>query len=105
MHQQVCVDWVTGLPARRYMPTWAAIGISSLVFGAVHVSVRDLPVLVALGCLLGTSYVRSRNLITPIIIHGVWNSTVLSLLFWLAYSGVDIEQLLGEMRDAAAQGM
>ncbi len=41
---------------------------------------------------------RSRNLLTPIIIHGVWNSAVLTLLFALSASGVDVEQALSELR-------
>lgn len=41
---------------------------------------------------------RSRNLLTPIIIHGTWNSAVLTLLFGLAASGIDVEAALREMR-------
>ena len=82
----------------RYMPTWGAVVLSSLAFGAAHVSPKDFPVLCALGVLLGFSYVRTRNLLTPILIHGAWNSTVLTLLYYLAASGVDIEALLKEMR-------
>lgn len=81
----------------KYIPTWAAVFISSLAFGAAHLSARDFPVLVALGILLGFSYIRSRNLWTPMIIHGTWNSTVLSILFYLTASGVDVEQLLKEL--------
>ncbi|KAG2483568.1 hypothetical protein HYH03_017575 [Edaphochlamys debaryana] len=86
----------------RYLPTWAAVVTSSVAFGAAHLSSRDFPVLCALGCLLGVSYVRSRNLLTPIIIHGAWNSSVLSLLFWLANEGVNVQELLKEVRNAAA---
>lgn len=77
-----------------FMPTPAAIFASSLAFGVAHLSLKDLPVLVALGCLLGALYVRSRNLLTPMLVHGVWNSTVLTLLFALTASGVDVQQLL-----------
>ncbi|GLC33443.1 hypothetical protein PLESTB_000076200 [Pleodorina starrii] len=85
----------------RFMPTWAAVVASSVSFGLAHLSARDLPVLCALGLLLGWSYVRSRNLLTPILIHGAWNSAVLTLLFWLAAEGVDVQQLISEMRDAS----
>lgn len=40
----------------------------------------------------------SRNLLTPILIHGAWNSTVLTLLFGLAASGIDVETALKELR-------
>jgi len=82
----------------RWMPTWAAVVVSSGAFGAAHLSGRDLPVLCALGMLLGVSYVRSRNLLTPIIIHGVWNSFVLTLLFALTASGINVEEALRELR-------
>lgn len=76
------------------MPTSAAIFASSLAFGVAHLSIRDLPVLTALGCLLGAVYVRSRSLLAPMMVHGLWNSTVLTLLFALTASGVDVQQLL-----------
>ena len=78
----------------KYMPTPAAVVVSSFAFGAAHLSQRDLPQLVALGTLLGFSYVRSRNLATPMLIHGAWNGTVLTVLFALAASGVDVKQLI-----------
>lgn len=82
----------------KYFPTWVAVLGSSVAFGAAHLSVRDFPVLTGLGILLGFSYVRSRNLLTPMLIHGAWNSTVLSVLFYLASSGIDVQQLLREMK-------
>ncbi|KAL0021285.1 hypothetical protein WJX79_008046 [Trebouxia sp. C0005] len=78
----------------KFMPTWLAVLISSLGFGAAHASARDLPQLAALGTLLGFSYVRSRNLLTPMLIHGAWNGTVLVALFTLASSGVDLQEVL-----------
>lgn len=74
----------------KYMPTWAAVLVSSGFFGAAHLSVRDLPQLVALGVILGFSYVRSRNLATPMLIHAMWNGSVLTILFLLVSSGIDV---------------
>eukprot|EP00798_Chlamydomonas_sp_ICE-L_P030871 gene30871-35915_t len=82
----------------KFMPAWGAVIISSTAFGLAHVSPKDFPVLVVLGSLLGFSYVRSRNLLTPILIHGVWNSSVLSLLFYLSSIGVDLEAMMKEAR-------
>ena len=48
----------------------------------------------ALGTVLGFSYVRTRNLATPMIIHSTWNSAVLLLLTVLVASGYDINELL-----------
>jgi membrane protease YdiL (CAAX protease family) len=80
----------------KIMPTWAAVVASSAAFGIAHLSIRDLPVLFALGCWLGAIYCRSRNLLTPMLVHGAWNSTVLTLLFWLTANGVDVEKLIKE---------
>ena len=70
--------------------------VSSAAFGVAHLSQRDLPQLIALGTLLGFSYVRSRNLLTPMLIHGTWNGVVLTVLFALTASGVDVKQLLAQ---------
>ena len=78
----------------KFMPTPLAVLLSSLAFGLVHFSPRDFPQLSALGVLLGFSYVRSRNLLTPILIHGAWNGTVLVILFALVGEGVDLQTAL-----------
>ena len=43
-------------------------------------------------------FVRSRNLLSPILIHGIWNSTVLTLLFALAQSGIDLNEAIKDLR-------
>ena len=43
---------------------------------------------------LGFSYIRSKNLLTPMMIHGTWNGTVLTILYVLQMNGVDIQHLL-----------
>ncbi len=68
----------------KLLPMPAAIGLSSVAFGMAHLSVKDLPELTALGVLLGLTYVMSRNLLTPIVIHGLWNGIVLLVLFTVA---------------------
>lgn len=57
---------------------------SSLAFGMAHLSAKDLPELTSLGLLLGLSYLRTRNLLTPMLIHGLWNGTVLVALYLAA---------------------
>jgi len=81
-------------PQCRFMPTQLAVLVSALLFGAAHLSAKDFPQLVALGTVMGFSYVRSRNLLTPMIINGTWNGAVLSLLFLLTSQGVNLEELL-----------
>lgn len=78
----------------KAMPTPLAVLLSSVAFGLVHFSPRDTPQLTALGILLGFSYIRSKNLLTPMMIHGAWNGTVLTILYVLQMNGVDIQHLL-----------
>ena len=78
----------------KWMPTPAAVLASATAFGFAHLSGRDLPQLVALGTLLGFSYVRSRNLATPMLIHGMWNGSVLTVLYVLSSQGIDINSML-----------
>ncbi|KAL4858773.1 Translation initiation factor IF-2 [Chlorella vulgaris] len=80
----------------KWMPVPAAVAVSSVAFGMVHLTPRDFPQLTALGFLLGFSYVRSRNLLTPMLIHGAWNGTVLTILFFLASQGLDIDARTGQ---------
>jgi len=78
----------------KFMPTPLAVVLSSIAFGLVHFSPRDTPQLTALGILLGFSYIRSGNLLTPMLIHGTWNGTVLTVLYILQANGYDINALL-----------
>lgn len=68
----------------KFMPVPNAIALSSVAFGLAHLSAKDLPELIVLGVLLSLAYIRSRNLLTPILIHGLWNGTVLLALFAFA---------------------
>lgn len=76
------------------MPVPGAVVLSSVAFGAAHLTPRDFPQLVALGLVLGFAYVRSRNLLTPMLVHGAWNGGVLIVLTMLAAQGVDLRAVL-----------
>ncbi len=67
----------------RYVPTWAAIGISGLVFGVAHLSLSEILPLTTLGIILGIVYVRTRNLLASMLLHSLWNSSTLISLFIL----------------------
>ncbi|NJM46121.1 MAG: CPBP family intramembrane metalloprotease [Alkalinema sp. RU_4_3] len=67
----------------RYMPTWGAILASSLLFAVVHLSLSEVAPLTALGIVLGFSYVKTRNLLVPMVLHGLWNASTLVSLFIL----------------------
>ena len=65
----------------RYMSTWGAIALSSVLFAAAHLSVSEILPLAVLGMVLGFVYTRSKNLLAPMMVHSLWNSaTMLGLL-------------------------
>ena len=78
----------------KWMPAPAAVLASSTLFAAAHFAPRDAPQLLALGLVLGFSYVRTRNLLVPVVVHGLWNSGVLVALTVLSSQGTDLQQAL-----------
>jgi membrane protease YdiL (CAAX protease family) len=67
----------------KYMPLWGAIGLSSFIFAAAHLSLSEILPLMLLGVILGTVYTRSRNLLSPMVLHSAWNSVTMLGLFIL----------------------
>ncbi|KAJ8441335.1 hypothetical protein Cgig2_024847 [Carnegiea gigantea] len=72
------------------MTTWVltpiAVVISAAVFALAHLTPGQFPQLFILGTALGLSYAQTRNLLTPITIHALWNSGVIMLLTFLQES-------------------
>lgn len=65
----------------RYMSTWGAIALSSILFATAHLSVSEILPLTVLGVVLGFVYSRTNNLLAPMMVHSLWNSaTMLGLL-------------------------
>lgn len=65
----------------RYLPMWGAIALSSVIFAVAHLNLSEVLPLTTLGMVLGFVYVRSRNLLSSMLLHGIWNSgTLVSLL-------------------------
>jgi len=71
----------------KWLPAPGAVVFSSFIFGLAHLAPRDFPELVALGCVLGFSYVRTKNLLVPMFIHSCWNSGVLVLVLVAIHLG------------------
>jgi uncharacterized protein len=67
----------------RYVPVWAAIGISGLLFGVAHLSLSEIIPLTTLGIILGVVYTRTRNLLASMLLHSLWNSSTLIALYLL----------------------
>lgn len=67
----------------RYLPVWGAIIVSSLIFALAHLNLSEVLPLATLGIVLGFVYTRSRNLLSSMLLHSLWNSGTLISLFIL----------------------
>lgn len=67
----------------RYLSTGWAIALSAFIFAAAHLSLSEILPLTLLGAVLGFVYTRSRNLISPMVLHSAWNSATMLGLFIL----------------------
>jgi uncharacterized protein len=65
----------------KYLPVWGAILVSAAVFGIAHLSLSEILPLTVLGTILGVVYTRTRNLLSSMLLHSLWNAgTLVSLL-------------------------
>lgn len=62
-------------------PAVAAIG-SALVFAVCHFRLATFAPLLVLGVGCGAVYLRTNNLLAPIVLHSLWNMFVLATLAW-----------------------
>lgn len=65
------------LPALTcFLPMWAAIPVSSVLFAVHHLNPAMVLPLATLGLIWAILYAKSRNLLVTIMIHAMWNSRV-----------------------------
>ena len=67
----------------RYMGLPWAIGLSGFIFAAAHLSLSEILPLTLLGMVLGFVYSRSRNLLSPMVLHSLWNGATMAGLLIL----------------------
>ena len=67
----------------RYLSAGWSIVVSAVIFAAAHLSLSEVLPLTVLGAVLGFVYVRSRTLISPMVLHSAWNSATMLGLFVL----------------------
>eukprot|EP00271_Cylindrocystis_brebissonii_P013013 TRINITY_DN32556_c0_g1_i1.p1 TRINITY_DN32556_c0_g1~~TRINITY_DN32556_c0_g1_i1.p1 ORF type:complete len:488 (-),score=63.92 TRINITY_DN32556_c0_g1_i1:729-2192(-) len=79
----------------KWMPVPLAVILSASAFALAHLTPSEFPKLATLGCVLGFTYARTRNLLTPMIIHAVWNSGIIVILTLLRLEGYDLKELIG----------
>ncbi|KAL5069774.1 hypothetical protein RYX36_020661 [Vicia faba] len=60
----------------RYMPVWSAVLVSSIAFALAHFNIQRMLPLVFLGMVMGSVFVRSKNLLPSMLLHSLWNAFV-----------------------------
>ncbi|XP_071701391.1 uncharacterized protein [Rutidosis leptorrhynchoides] len=70
---------LTSLASR--MEWQKAVVISSVIFSATHLSIDNLLQLFVIGVVLGCSYCWSGTLISPFLIHSLYNTLILVITF------------------------
>ena len=76
---------------------WTALGISALLFGALHLNPAQILAAAGIGFLLGLVYWRTGNAVIPILMH-ILNNTFSVMLMWVmgdAAQGFSLVQWLG----------
>ena len=84
-----------GILLRRFLVKWRApfsIFLSSLVFALIHLNPANIIYAFVLGMLFGYVYLKTQNIIVPIILHAVTNG--ISFLFILPLGGQNNENFL-----------
>jgi membrane protease YdiL (CAAX protease family) len=63
----------------KQMPAWLAIGLSALIFGAMHMDLYAMPPLVLMGAIFGVIYHLTGSLRVTIVLHMINNAAALAL--------------------------
>lgn len=75
---------------RQSFSAWGAVGWSALLFAVVHLpnllsnpeaGIVSVPVWLTIGVVLGWLYERAGALLVPVLVHGLYNAAVITLLF------------------------
>ena len=67
----------------RYLPAWAAVGLSAVIFAAVHWNAAVFVPIAFLGACFAVIYLKTGRLLAPMLCHCVFNASnvVLIMLF------------------------
>ncbi len=89
----LCRAAVTGL-LKNFHP-WTAVLISSFAFGWMHATVQQIPFAFALGVVLGFVYVKTGNLLYPILFHFVNNAWACALTYLSVWADDTVASAVG----------
>ena len=86
----------------RKLPPWAAITLVGVLFGAIHMDLRGLPIRALLGMLLGWIVWRGRSIYPAMVVHALFDSTSVALFAW-ALKRVGHERIMAASQTAGFQ--
>ena len=87
---------IEGYLLRRWKkPKWA-IGVSALIFGAIHLNPAQIPYAFVLGLLLGWLYYRTGSIVPGIVLHLVNNGISVVLMLVLPDPTAGLADWFGE---------
>lgn len=87
---------IQNLLTRLIKNPWIAIGVTSVIFSAIHFSFYGFIPRIALGVVLGLLYYYSENLWLPIIAHILNNALVVTQIYYYTLKGKPIEEAMNE---------
>ena len=64
----------------RHLRPWKAVMLGSLFFGVLHLNFMAIPALTLAGMFFSYGYLHTRSLLTPIVMHVVFNAANLILV-------------------------
>lgn len=70
----------------KRMPVWAAVGMASLIFAAVHFDLQGFVVRTMLGVLLAVMVLRGRSIFPAMALHFVYDAAALGSAAWDVHS-------------------
>lgn len=79
----LCRVGITGL-LRGFHP-WTAVILSAFAFGWMHATLQQIPFAFVIGILMGFIFVKTGNLLYPILFHFInnaWSCTLTFLMIW-----------------------
>jgi len=86
--EELCFRGVVLNRLLSWIPTWAAVLMSSVLFGVIHLNILQGLYALVIGLVFSLLYIRYRNIWAPIIGHMAFNLTSVLLLAYINFRGI-----------------
>ncbi len=83
----LCRAGIAGL--MKHLHPWSAVLLSAFAFGWMHATVQQIPFAFVLGLVLGFVYIKTGNLLYPILFHFANNAWACVLTYLSVWAGED----------------